>query len=170
MSAAITHDLRIEAEAAAALLANLNDILGDDETDVRDAVEGQTNLLEAIGKAVARLGEIAAHVDGLSAHVASLRDRKDRLEKQAENLRTAIAVAMDTATLRRIELPIATVSLKATPPKPDIVSEADIPSKFWKQPAPTLDKRAVLEALKAKEAVPGAVLSNGGMTIQVRFA
>lgn len=170
MSAAIAHDLKREAEAAAALLANIRDILGDDEADVLDAVEGQTDLLEAIGKAVERLGEIGAHVDGLNAHVASLRDRKDRLQKQAENLRTAIAVAMDAATLRRIELAVATVSLKATPPKAEVVSEADIPSKFWKQPPPVLDRSTLLDALKAKEAVPGATLSNGGMSIQVRFA
>jgi hypothetical protein len=54
-------------------------------------------------------------------------------------------------------------------PKAIILNEADIPSKFWKAQDPKLDRKAVLDALKAKEAVAGAELSNGGETIQIRW-
>jgi Siphovirus Gp157 len=49
-----------------------------------------------------------------------------------------------------------------------ILDEAILPAKFWKAQDPKLDKKAVLDALKAKEDVPGASLSNGGETISIR--
>ena len=54
------------------------------------------------------------------------------------------------------------------PPKAEIVDESMIPSKFWKPSDPKLDRKAVLEALKAKEDVPSATLSNGSETLMVR--
>jgi hypothetical protein len=49
-----------------------------------------------------------------------------------------------------------------------IVDEAAIPADFWKPSDPKLDKKAVGEALKAGREVAGAMMSNGGETLQVR--
>ena len=68
---------------------------------------------------------------------------------------------MGQAEMRKMELPQATISLRAVPPKAEITDEALVPSKFWKAQDPKLDKKAVLDALKGKEDVPGASLSNG---------
>ena len=46
--------------------------------------------------------------------------------------------------------------------------EALIPAKFWKPQDPKLDRAAVAEALKAGETVPGASLSNGGLSLSIR--
>ncbi|MGE0857439.1 MAG: siphovirus Gp157 family protein [Hyphomicrobiaceae bacterium] len=43
-----------------------------------------------------------------------------------------------------------------------------IPSEFWKPQPPRLDKKVVLDALKAGAVVPGAELSNGGETLSMR--
>lgn len=160
--------LQDEAQAASVLLANLRDIIADDDQAHADLVEGETGLLDAIRQAVNRLAEIEAHTEALSSLVKSYQERKARLENQADGIRAALAVAMGMAELKKIELPQATISRKPTPPKALILEEADVPTAFWKPQPPKLDKKAVLDALKAGEAVPGAQLSNGGETIAIR--
>jgi hypothetical protein len=157
-----------EADAAQSLLANLRDIIGDDEQAATDAIEGETNLIETITAVVHRINEIAAHKDGIKDYVGRVKSRLERLERQEELMRTALLSAMATAGLKKLELPTATITLKATPPSATIISEADIPPQFWKPQEPKLDKKAVLDALKAKQDVPGAMLSNGGETLQIR--
>jgi hypothetical protein len=63
-----------------------------------------------------------------------------------------------------------TLSLRAVAVSVIVIDETEIPTKFWKASAPKLDKRAVLEALKAKETVPGASLSNGGQTLALTWS
>ena len=93
---------------------------------------------------------------------------EQRFEQQRDSIRTAIATAMEAGGIKKVEHAIGTVSLKTVPPKAIITNEADIPARFWRPSDPKLDKRAVLDALKSSEAVPGAELSNGSMTIQIK--
>jgi chromosome segregation ATPase len=161
--------LERETEAAKALLHAVRSAIADDEQAVADAVEGETNLLEAIGQAVARIAELEAHGKGIALHITNMKTRQERLETRAENLRQAIINAMEACGLKKVERDIATLSLRPSPPKVIITSEADVPSAFWKEPDPVLDKRAILEALKANQAVSGAVLSNGSTSLSIRL-
>lgn len=160
--------LQIETEAARSLLANMRDVIGDDEDAIHDAIEGETNLIEAITNAVDRIFELEAHQEALAAQIKAMGERKSRFEVQSERIRTAICVAMGAADLKKLELPKATISRKPVAPKALIVNEAEIPSRFWKPADPKLDRKAVLDALKAKESVPGAQLSNGSETISIK--
>lgn len=164
----ISRQVIIQGEAARALLANIRDVIGDDEEMAAVAVEGETGLLESISGAVDRLHELETNCVALEAREKDIHDRRSRFEDQAARIKAAIHVAMGHGGLRRLELPQATLSLRQVAPKAEITDEAAIPSKFWKAKEPTLDKKAVLDALKAKEAVPGAVLSNGSETISIR--
>ena len=56
-----TRELEREAEAARSLLANIRDVMAIDDGEAMTVVEGETNLIEAIGKAVDRIGELKAH-------------------------------------------------------------------------------------------------------------
>lgn len=160
--------LRDEAESARVLLANLRDIIGDDEEAAAGAIEGETNLIEAIAAAVEQIAADEAHAEATVAVMKRYSERKGRLEARAERARAAISVAMDMAGLKKLELPQAVLTIKATPAKAIVTDEAAIPSKFWKPADPKLDKKAVLDALKAGETVSGAELSNGGTTLQIR--
>ncbi len=164
----ISRNVQIQGEAARSLLANIRDVIGDDDEMIATAVEGETTLIETISSAVDRMAELDGHQKALETQIKNLTERRSRFEDQHARIKAAIHVAMGQADLRKIELPQATLSLRAVPPKAEITDEAAIPSKFWKTKEPTLDKKAVLDALKAKEAVPGAVLSNGHETLSVR--
>lgn len=162
--------LRLETQAARALIEQMRDLVGDDEEMIATAIEGETDLHEAIASAFARLGELKALGSGIDNMVCALKARADRFERQQDLIREAIRLAMETAELKRIELPMGTISMKAVPPKAIVLDEPSIPSRFWKAQDPKLDRKAVLDALKANEVVPGAQLSNGSQTIQVTFS
>lgn len=164
------HALKRETEEARSLLANLKDILGDDDQAAADTVEGETSLHEAMASATSRIIELDVLLIGIDTAREQLFNRASRLKHQQSQIRTALCVAMEAASVKKLELPVATVSLRAVPRKAEITDEAAIPSKFWKAQDPKLDKKAVLDALKAKEDVPGATLSNGGMTISIKGA
>lgn len=169
MSSDIKRSLKDEAEAARSLLANIRDIVAGDEEAVADAIEGETNLIEAISAAVDAILEADAEADALAGMVKRLADRKARAETRSERIRAAISDAMGTAELRKLKLPHATLTIKATPPKAVITNEIDLPTRFFVEQAPKLDKRALLEALKAGEQIEGAQLSNGSGTLQIRI-
>lgn len=164
----VAHELATETANARNLLADMRDLLGDDAELIATTIEGETDLTEVASKALGRILELNGMMDGIAGMMASLKDRGERLEKQRDNLRSLLGVAMETACLKRLETPLATASLRAVPPKAEIIDEAAIPVRFWKPQEPKLDRRAVLDALKAKEAVPGATLSNGGMTVSIK--
>lgn len=166
----VTRAVFIQGEAAKALLANIRDVIGDDEKMAAVAVEGETDLLEAIRSAVDRLADLDAHQVALGNQIQALSARKERFEGQAERIKAAIHVAMGHANQPRIELPRATLSVRAVAPKVEVTDEAAVPVKFWKAQDPKLDRKAVLDALKAKEDVPGATLSNGGETLALKWS
>jgi len=169
MSDTIRH-IQIQSQAASVLLEHVRDVVGDDEEMILTAVEGETGLLEAISEAVERVAQLEAHCEALAIQSKKLSERRDRFEAQKDRIKAAVHVAMSMAELRKLELPAATLSVRAVPAKAEIIDEAAIPSKFWKAVDPKLDRKAVLDALKAKEDVPGATMSNGGETISIRWA
>jgi hypothetical protein len=164
------HDLYRETKAAEALRANFADIIGDEEETAADLVEGQTDLNEAIDTVVEQLVRYTAHVHGLNEYIDKLTARKGRLLQSIDNMRTALAAAMEQAGRKKIDHPVVTLSLRRVAPSVTVTDEAAIPSKFFKPQEPKLDKRAVLAALKDKEDVPGATLNNGGQTLALSWS
>jgi hypothetical protein len=160
--------LKDEGAAAQSLLASIRAAIGDDEQAALDAIEGETTLFEAVDASLNRLAEIEALRDSIGALITCYRERSDRLDNQAEQIRAALCVAMSMAGVKKLERPAGTLSLRSTPPKAIITSEADLPSRFYVEQNPKLDKKSVLEALKAGEKVAGAELSNGGETVALR--
>lgn len=166
----VVYRLAEQTKAATALIEHMRILVGDDDEMIATAVEGETDVHEALWSAMKRLAELEMMADAIDDMLANLSGRKARFQRQHENIRQAIIVAMEAANLTRVENGLGTMSLKATPAKVEIVDETAIPSRFWKSKDPELDKRALLAALKGKDDIPGAVLSNGGQTIQVKFS
>jgi hypothetical protein len=166
----IAFELRREMNDAQALLATYHDIVGDDEARA-DMVEGESSLKDVIGSAVARVAELETQMAAIDGMITRLKARDARLMKQADTLRTLIVSAMEIGAIKRLDLPMATVTLKPTGPQVRITDEAQIPHRFWKIGTPSLDRRGLLTALKSDDPIPipGAELSNGGMTVAIKF-
>jgi phage host-nuclease inhibitor protein Gam len=74
---------------------------------------------------------------------------------------------MDAMGTVKLSLTVATITMSEGREKAIISDENMLPDAYMrikKEP----DKTAILDALKAGQAVPGAVLSNGGRTLTVR--
>lgn len=140
----------------------------DDPQLILDTIEGETDLAEACVVVYEETLEDEILLAGIDATIESLKQRKSRVERSIEARRGIILMAMDKAGLQTIKAPLATLSMRETPPKVQVTEEAKIPSKFWKPSDPTLDRKALAEALKAGEAVEGASLSNGGISLSIR--
>ena len=160
--------LHREIEAAKVLRAQIADIAENDPDFMRDTIEGETSIHEIISRLAAEEQEDKAILDGLDGFSRSLDARKARIKRRIESRRALIASGMEIAELKKLQTPVGTVSLKNVPPKLITTEEAGIPTCFWTAGKPVLDKKAVTHALKNNEAVPGATLSNGSMTIAIR--
>ena len=139
-----------------------------DERTLADTLEGATSLKEAIGRIIRSALEDEHLAEALKSRLEQMRERLARIEATAENKRQVALAAMEEADLEKILEPDFTVSLRAAPPGVVIVNAQDIPEWFWIPQSPKLDKRRILETLKAGTAVMGAELANSRITLAVR--
>lgn len=155
----------IEREIADLLL--LYPELEEDEALRLDTIEGETGALEFLDKLLSGEREADAQSDAIKVRMDALKARKDAAERRKEGIRKLMFRLMNAASLRKVMLAEATLSVRAVPPSLVVTDEAVIPDQFWKE-VRTLDRSSVLNELKAGHEVAGAQLSNGGETISVR--
>jgi hypothetical protein len=159
--------LRMGANAARDLVAALRGEGHDDDT-IHDTAEGELSLHDAISRALAEIDECEVMGLGLSAKLGEFSARKARCESRAARLRGLIEQAMFISGLNTAKRPTATLSIKTVAPKVVIADESAIPSRFYKTPAPVLDKKAINEAVARGEEVAGTAKDNGGISLQIR--
>lgn len=181
-----------EALAVKGLRESLAAVDPDDETLLTDSIEGQTSFFEIVDAILERMLVNEAAVEGIDLVTKSLGARKARYEQRIKSDRALLEQAMTIAELAKIERPTATLSLSARAPSLTITEESDIPATWWKPGNPTLDKKGLADALKARAKalaelpkegderaaalaalppeIPGATLSNGAPSITVRRA
>jgi hypothetical protein len=165
--------LRRQAEAAKELLLDLmRDGAGDDAELVADAIEGETDLHEAITAALEEIDECDVIEAGCKTKAAEYQERGSTAARRRDRIRSMIERAMVAVEITEpLRLSGATLSITRRKPQPVIEDEALIPSRFFVQPPPPppkIDKKALAEALAADEAVPGARLDNGSISLTVR--
>lgn len=164
----VVNQLRIETANASTLLETLADVIGDDADLVATSVEGETNLYAAVALGIGRIERLSDMASSLDAAIKRMQARRDRFEAQAATIKELIAVAIETTGLSKIETPVATVSLRKLPQSVMIIEESAIPARFWKPQDPKLDKRELLKALKDEGPLPGAMLTNGGRSLNIK--
>lgn len=163
------HKLHEEKQAAKVLMANFNDLINDDLEMKVNIIEGETDLFETIDLVVHEIHSELALVGALDEQIKKMKSRLDRKKQKVERLKTSVATAMEMCELKTLETSITTITRKKVAPKLVVTDEAAIPSEYYKQADPTLDKRGLTSALKDSQEIPGARLSNGSETIQFRW-
>ena len=127
-----------------------------------DTLEGLTGEIELKAQSVAAvIRNLEAEAEAVTAAAKAMTARAKRVQERAEGIRTYLLTNMQATGITRISCPWFVISLRKNPPRVDVSDEASIPDKFrvWPEvPAPMLDRRALLEALKAGDDVPGAAL------------
>ncbi len=159
--------LLLETRAAKQLRDSLR-LITDDEEVIADTIEGETNLELAIQNALHSLGEDEIQQDGLSAYIKKLSERLERTNHRIERKRDAILQAMQAGEKRKLTLPEATISIRDIKPSLDVTDESKIPSQYFVEQKPKLDRAALKADLEAGKAVAGAVMDNGGTGLTIR--
>lgn len=180
-----------EAQAVAALKDGLR-LLGEEGDDqlLADSIEGETSLFEVVDAVIGRIREASIMVEGLEVVIAGLQERKRRHEEAQKRDRALIEQSMSIAGLDKIVRPTATLSLSQRAPSLAVTEESEIPARYWRAGAPTLDKKGLTEALRARHAalaslpegaaereavlaehpeIPGATLTNGAPSLTIRI-
>lgn len=162
----------VQMEAARNLLSGLKDQGIDDDAElVADSIEGETNLIEALDAALSEIDECEVLIVGLDEKIKAFEARKKMQKDRAERVRALIEQALVMTDQQSLKLPTATISLTRRAAGLIVSNEADIPARFWveqERPAPKLDRKALADALKAEETIPGAELDNGSVSLSVR--
>ena len=139
-----------------------------DETTLLDTLEGASNLSEAIGEVIRLALDEEALADSLRARLGSMRERLERIEAASAKKREVAQAVMEDAGLEKILEPDFTVSLRVSPPGVAVVNEAEIPDPFWIPQPPKLDRKGILDSLKAGKPVPGATFTNAKVSLAIR--
>lgn len=170
-----------------------NQLLTDEDIATDEAL-----LSEMLGAETAEVDDILHRLLRASVHAADMAGaaearaveieaRRGRYRKRAETLRTAAYQVMEAIGRKREELPDMTVTLRAGSPSVFIIDEELIPPVYIREKVErSYDKKAMLPVLIARRdaeelamqtdgdvtdlppPIPGATLSNGPSTLQIR--
>lgn len=151
-----TEPLHGAIEAARQLRLNIAVLLRLEEGEIsandlhalQDSFDGETTLDVELAKAIEAEDDDKILVDGITARLAELADRRDRLRKRIESRRGLIEQAMVIAGWKNHETPLGTISLGKASAKVEIEDESVIPSQYWRRADPTVDKAAIGKLLK----------------------
>jgi phage host-nuclease inhibitor protein Gam len=140
----------------------------EDDADLRlDMIEGETDAMEVATRLVRTIRQSETTVDAIKAEIDMLKARSSRYATRKDRARAVLEGLMDAMGTVKLSLTVATITMSEGREKAIISDENMLPDAYMrikKEP----DKTAILDALKAGQAVPGAVLSNGGRTLTVR--
>lgn len=154
--------------AAMSLLASMSDD-AEDEILKLDMLEGETDALEIVRHLVRVALDAQSMAAAAKARIDDLEARRDRFEIRANSARETVQAMLEALDIRKLQEPDFTVSLRPTPPKVLVPEPDKLPDEFWRvTTSRTVDKPLVMAALNSKRDVPGATLSNGGVSLQVR--
>lgn len=144
-------------------LQALADEVDIDPQTLADTLEGLTGEFEEKAKSVAMFIE-NLEADAAAIHEAAklMHARAQRLEHRAESIRTYLKVNMEASGITKISCKWFVISLRKNPPRVEIMDADSIPEVYrvWPEPPPpSIDKRALLDALKRGATIQGASIA-----------
>lgn len=143
------------------------------EDDVKDTLEAigisTAEAVEQVGKIILEAGAGAA---ALKAEEDRVKARRMALERKEAALKEYLKNALEMMGERKIKTPLITVSIRKNPDSvqlsPQFAQWAATAGRDdllrYKEPEP--DKRKILEALKAGEDLPAAIVQSEGVMVR----
>ncbi|ARK23594.1 hypothetical protein SporoP37_02065 [Sporosarcina sp. P37] len=136
---------------------------------IEDGSEGLEDTLESIEGALEDklesyamvIRNIESDVEGLKAEEKRLADRRKTMENGIKRMKLSMHDAMSSTGEKKIKGEKFTFTIQKNPPSLKLVDESLIPKEFLVEVAPSIDKKAIMERLKANEEIPGAQISQG---------
>lgn len=139
----------------------------DDYELLESAIDGETNFDRVIEVITDQFLEALSMKGAIADRMESLRERSDRFGKKAESIRSLALDLMQAANRPKVELPIATLSLRKGVNSAVVDDVAQLPQGFTRTEVLPL-KTEIKKALEAGQDVPGAHLETGPEGLSVR--
>ncbi|MFW5436270.1 siphovirus Gp157 family protein [Paenibacillus apiarius] len=139
---------------------------GVDYTAMLEGMEGAIgDKLDGYCKVIRTL---EAEAEAVAIEATRMAQRKTSLENEAKRMKDAIKVNMMRIGMDKHKSPMFTVSVTKPRERVEVTNIDAVPMKYIKIAAPTVDKKAVAEAMKAGAKIPGVttVLGEQGLTIR----
>jgi hypothetical protein len=156
-------ELRLQIEA---LLRDYPD-LEEDEMLRRDMLDAETDISGVLTALLQASSNNKYMIDAINNRIDQLAARRARFKHRVEFLRNLILKVLQSADLKRFELPEATLSQRAS--QPQLIGEVDVTllpdelCRVTREP----DRVKIREALLKGDTVPGMFLSNAPPTLSV---
>ena len=141
--------------------------LAEDEILRADMIEGETDANTFLLACEKTRVEAKWMIAAIEFHQEELDERKKRFERREQVMRQLMFRVMESANLRKVELPEATLSIRPGVPKVIITTEELLPLDMWrfkKEP----DRTKIKEAIQGGMSVPGVEMSNAEQTLSIR--
>jgi hypothetical protein len=153
-------------------IANLKLIhpeIWDDEDGVLlvDMLTAETGVCELLNVVEDKRQNATAMAAGIASRIAELELRLDRYERREEAMRALEFKLMQAAEVKKLELPIATLSIRNGTQKVIVTDDKLLPDvlcRIKREP----DKTRIKEMLMGGQTVRGCELSNAEPTIAIR--
>jgi len=142
--------------------------VANDEDQWLLTLESETDLHEFLTVAVKRMCEAEAFAEGIDDLIRDIKTRQQRFEQRGEAMRGLAFRLMNQAAVRKVELPLATLSIRNGVPRVIVTDEARLPPDCIRTRTEP-NKIAIKERLERGEHVPGAELSNAEPGLSVRI-
>jgi Siphovirus Gp157 len=150
----------------ARLLADIPDL---DAVTLANTLEGITDLREILAEVLRSALDDEALAVALSARLADLKGRLDRVETRAKRKRQLVLQAMVEGDIDKLQTEADfTASLRQGSPTLDVIAEEKIPAPYWKTQPAKLDRQGLLSALRAGTPIDGAALAAPQVQLSVR--
>jgi hypothetical protein len=147
--------------------------LAEDDVLRADMLEGETDLHEFLQMLILRRKETVSAIEGnakiITAFITPIQERNARLEQRERVIRKVILAVMEAAGLRKIELPLATISTRAAGERLVINDDALVPQELCRvKHTYTPDKARILAQLKNGASFNWAALVPGEPGVTIR--
>lgn len=156
----------IQNEITALLLAHPE--LAEDEVLRADSIEGETGAFEFLSMIGDLIDDAVDVAEGTNARIIKLESREARLGRRINALRGLIMRIMNTADLRKAELPGRTFSVRSGPQRVLIINDGEIPEEYVRvKVTREPDRTKIKAAITAGYIVPGCALSNAEPSLAI---
>jgi len=130
-----------------------------DETDLevlQDTMEGIEGEITDKAESIAKLMKsIEADENGIKAEEERLYARRTALKNRRESIKDYLENQLIAAGIDKVKGTMFTVAMQNNPPSVNIQDDATVPGKYYIPQPPKLDKKALLDDLKAGSVYEG---------------
>lgn len=143
----------------------------DDECDmqaIQDTLEGIDGMIADKAESIAKLMKsIEADEQGIKGEEERLYARRKALENRRTSIKEYLQQQLIGAGIDKVKGTMFTVSIQNNPPSVNIQDDATVPDKYYIPQPPKLDKKALLDDLKAGAVYEGiAIQQTKGVRIR----